>query len=116
MLYLRAEKVESIFWLAVDVVGALALFSAGILGLATWRAEGAPRHGPLYWALAGFGLVYLAIDARLSLPARGGPWPHRPGLPRPGRREPSGRPHPRRHGTGRPADDPLVRARDSGPP
>jgi len=74
MLYLRAEKVESIFWLAVDVVGALALFSAGILGLATWRAEGAPRNGTLYWALAGFGLVYLAIDERLSLHERAGRW------------------------------------------
>lgn len=65
---------DAILWLAVDVVGALALFCAGILGLAAWRAHGSRRNGTAYWALAGFGLIYLAVDERLSLHERAGHW------------------------------------------
>jgi len=60
------------FWLAVDVIGALALLGAGLFGLATWRGEGSRWDGTLYWALAGFGLVFLAVDERFSLHERVG--------------------------------------------
>lgn len=54
-------------WLVVDVTGAFALFGAGVLGVAAWRGHGRRLDGTVYWLLAGLGLMYLAVDERLSL-------------------------------------------------
>ncbi|MCC7365492.1 MAG: hypothetical protein IT303_14095 [Dehalococcoidia bacterium] len=55
-------------WLGVDVLGAGMLFCGGLLAAAAWYGRG--RHGSAYWLIAGIGLVYLAIDERLSLHER----------------------------------------------
>lgn len=66
----------------VDVVGALLLLAAGLLGIATWRGwRCAP--GSRYWLLAGAGFIYLAFDERLSLHERAGRRLDAAGVPTP---------------------------------
>lgn len=71
-----------LFWLTVDVAGAVLLFAAGLLGVATWRGWRCAPGSP-YWLIAGAGLIYLAIDERLSLHERIGRRLDAEGVPTP---------------------------------
>ncbi|MGI8927345.1 MAG: hypothetical protein ACR2HN_11985 [Tepidiformaceae bacterium] len=75
---------ETLYWLVIDVAGSLALLGCGVLGVWTWRRAGARFDGSLYWVLAGAGLIYLAVDERLSLHERLGRRLDRAGFDAPG--------------------------------
>lgn len=52
--------------MVMDVVGALFLWSAGVLGVRTWRLRG-DVPGASYWLFAGMGMVYLGFDELLNV-------------------------------------------------
>lgn len=72
---------EAALWLAVDVVGALALFAAACFALGTGIVR--PRRVLPFWIGAATGLVYLAGDERFSLHERTGRWLHARNVPTP---------------------------------
>ncbi len=65
---------EAALWLAVDVLGSLALVAAACFACGVAVAR--PRRAMPFWLGASGGLLYLAADERFSLHERAGRWLH----------------------------------------